>query len=64
MELIWFILLWAAVLMLVFAWPAWPYARVRGWGYGPSALAAAILVILLLLFWFGLIAFSLPWGRQ
>jgi hypothetical protein len=44
------ILLVILVLMLVGAFPAWPYSR--GWGYYPSGglgLVVIILVILLLL---------------
>jgi len=41
------ILLIVLILIVIGAMPAWPYAR--GWGYGPSGLAGALLLILLVL---------------
>ena len=41
------ILLIILILLLVGAIPTWPYSR--GWGYGPSGIVGAILVILLIL---------------
>jgi hypothetical protein len=35
------------ILILLGAFPAWPYNR--GWGYGPSGVVGLILVILLIL---------------
>jgi len=35
------------ILILLGAFPAWPYSR--GWGYGPSGVVGLILVILLIL---------------
>jgi len=35
------------ILILLGAFPAWPYSR--GWGYGPSGAVGLILVILLIL---------------
>lgn len=35
------------ILILVGAFPAWPYSR--AWGYGPSGVVGLILVILLIL---------------
>lgn len=40
------ILLIILILILVGGLPAWPYSR--GWGYGPSGLVGAILVIVLI----------------
>jgi hypothetical protein len=45
------ILLIIVVLMLIGVLPVWPHAR--SWGYGPSGIAGAILVILLILFLMG-----------
>lgn len=45
------ILLIIVILMLVGVLPVWPHAR--SWGYGPSGIAGAILVILLILFLMG-----------
>jgi hypothetical protein len=35
------------ILLLIGAFPAWPYSR--GWGYGPSGIVGALLVILLVM---------------
>ncbi len=45
------ILLILLVLLLVGAIPAWPYSR--SWGYGPSGIVGAIVVVLLILFAMG-----------
>ena len=45
------ILLIIVVLLLLGAIPAWPYSR--GWGYGPSGILGAILVIVLILMLMG-----------
>lgn len=39
------ILIIVLILILLGAFPAWPHSA--GWGYGPSGLVAAVLVILL-----------------
>ena len=39
------------ILILLGAFPAWPYSR--GWGYGPSGVVGLILVILLILLLLG-----------
>jgi hypothetical protein len=41
------ILLIILVLLLIGAFPAWPYSR--GWGYGPSGILGLIVVVLLIL---------------
>jgi Protein of unknown function (DUF3309) len=41
------ILIIILILVLVGAFPAWPYSR--AWGYGPSGVVGLILVILLIL---------------
>jgi hypothetical protein len=44
------------LLVLLFASaPAWPYSR--GWGYAPSGGIGTILLILLLLWLFGVVRF-------
>jgi hypothetical protein len=35
------------ILMLVGAFPRWPYST--GWGYGPSGLVGVILIVVLIL---------------
>lgn len=39
------------VLLLVGAMPAWPYSG--GWGYGPSGIIGAVLLVLVILMLFG-----------
>ncbi|HLP02714.1 MAG TPA: DUF3309 family protein [Opitutaceae bacterium] len=41
------ILLVILLILVLGAVPAWPYSR--GWGYGPSGVLGAILVILVVL---------------
>ncbi|MBS0634868.1 MAG: DUF3309 domain-containing protein [Verrucomicrobia bacterium] len=41
------VLLVLLILLLIGAFPAWPYSL--GWGYGPSGILLVILVILLVL---------------
>jgi hypothetical protein len=45
------ILIIILILILLGAFPAWPYSR--GWGYGPSGVVALILIILLILLLLG-----------
>ena len=40
------LLLILLIILLVGAFPTWPYSR--GWGYYPSGLLGAVLVVLLL----------------
>lgn len=41
------ILIIILVLILIGAFPAWPYSQ--GWGYGPSGLLGLVLVIVLIM---------------
>jgi hypothetical protein len=45
------ILIIILILILLGAFPAWPYSR--SWGYGPSGAVGLILVILLILLLLG-----------
>ena len=45
------ILIIVVLLMLVGAIPAWPHSR--AWGYGPSGIAGAILLVLVILLLLG-----------
>jgi hypothetical protein len=40
------ILLVLLILMLIGAFPAWPYSR--GWGYGPSGLTVVLLIVVII----------------
>lgn len=40
------ILLVVLILVLIGAFPSWPYSR--GWGYGPSGLLGVLLVVLVI----------------
>lgn len=46
------------LLLLVAAWPAWPYSR--AWGYYPSGAFAALLVVALILVFSGYLAAPEP----
>lgn len=45
------ILLIVVILLLIGAFPAWPYSR--GWGYAPSGILGLILVVLIVLWLMG-----------
>lgn len=45
------ILLVVVVLVLLGIIPAWPHSR--SWGYGPSGIVGAVLLVLLVLFLLG-----------
>lgn len=45
------VLLIILILLLVGAFPAWPYSA--GWGYGPSSVLGTIVIILLILLLLG-----------
>ena len=42
------ILLVIIIILLLGAFPRWPYSQ--GWGYGPSGILGVILVVVLILF--------------
>lgn len=39
------------ILLLIGAFPSWPYSS--GWGYGPSGILGTILIIVLILWLLG-----------
>ncbi|WP_343717149.1 DUF3309 family protein [Inquilinus sp.] len=41
------ILLIVLIVLLIGAFPSWPYSS--GWGYGPSGLLGVIVIVLLIL---------------
>ena len=41
------ILIVVLILLLLGAWPSWPYSR--GWGYYPSGLLGVVLIVILIL---------------
>lgn len=45
------ILLLIVIILLIAAWPSWPYSR--GWGYYPSGGLGLLLLILLILLLLG-----------
>jgi hypothetical protein len=45
------ILLVIIIILLLGAFPRWPYSQ--GWGYGPSGILGVILVVVLILFLLG-----------
>ena len=50
MSLLWLIIL---IVVLLAVLPSWPYSR--GWGYAPTGGVGLIVVIVVLLFLFGVI---------
>ncbi|MDE3874555.1 DUF3309 domain-containing protein [Sinorhizobium meliloti] len=45
------VLLIILILLLIGAFPAWPYSS--GWGYGPSGILGVLIVVLLILLLMG-----------
>ena len=45
------ILLVILIILLIGAFPRWPYSQ--SWGYGPSGILGVILVVILILFLLG-----------
>lgn len=45
------VLLVILILLLIGAFPSWPYSA--GWGYGPSSVLGTIVIILLILLLLG-----------
>ncbi|MFP3942700.1 MAG: hypothetical protein ACLFWF_02335 [Alphaproteobacteria bacterium] len=66
MDVFWFWLLIFLLLLAGLTLPVWPYTRERGvyrhmrWRYAPTAAALGLAMILLVLFWLGLIIIALP----
>lgn len=54
----WILLFLLALLIAVL--PTYPYSR--GWGYWPGGILLALLILWLLLIYFGTIAFWWPWA--
>jgi hypothetical protein len=50
------ILLIVLILLLLGSVPTYPYSR--NWGYGPSGLVSVLLIVLLLMIFFG----AVPWS--
>ncbi len=68
MGVFWFWFLVVMIFFTVAALPAWPYTRGRGiyrrpgaWPYAPSGLAAGLALLIVFLFWLGLLAIAWPW---
>lgn len=55
--MLWLILIILLVVLLVASMPVYPYSR--EWGYSPVGIIAVILLILLLLWMFGIVDFNL-----
>ena len=53
-------LLLLLIVLLIATVPAWPYSR--GWGYYPSGLVTAALLVLLLLIVLGYLTLWYPWA--
>ncbi len=55
---IWIIILLIGLLIVLL--PPWPYMQERDLGYGPSAIAFTLILLILLLWWLGFIALWTP----
>ena len=59
MDVFWFWILLIFLLLAVAAWPIWPYAQ--RWGYAPSLIGVAGFLIIIVMFWIGLLVVWWPW---
>lgn len=48
------------LLVLIAALPTYPYSR--EWGYGPSGILVALVILWLVVIWLGAVAFWWPWA--
>ncbi|MFP4239385.1 hypothetical protein [Rhodosalinus sp.] len=69
MDVFWFWFLILMLVVLVFAWPSWPYTYERwpyryggGYRYAAPLVAAGLALLVLLLFWLGMLAIAWPWA--
>ena len=56
----WTFLLIILILALILAYPAWPYSR--AWGYVPTGVVTAVLILILLLAFLGYVTLWYPWA--
>ena len=57
--MIWTLILVLLIVLLIATFPVYPYSR--GWGYYPTSALAVLLVVYLLLIWFGFATLWHPW---
>ena len=69
MDGLFFWLLLILIVVALFAWSSWGYTRQRwpyryggGYRYYPSGAAGLAVILILLLFWLGIIAIAWPWA--
>ena len=58
--MLWGLFLLLLIILLIASIPTYPYSR--GWGYTPAGVLAAVIVVYLLLVWFGVVALWYPWA--
>jgi hypothetical protein len=59
--MLWFWLLILLIVAFVMFLPQWPHMRERGFGYRPSGAALALVILLVLPWWLGIIWIWTPW---
>lgn len=59
MDVFWFWVLFLFLLLALVAWPAWPHSR--RWGYAPTMVGVAGFLIVIAMFWIGLLTVWWPW---
>lgn len=65
----WFWVLMALIFCAAATWPTWPFTRDRwlyrrggAWRYVPTGVIIAVIAMLLLLVWLGVIRLTWPWA--
>lgn len=54
---------WLVIILVVALLSTLPsYQYSRAWGFYPSGIIALVLLMLIVLMWFGMIAISWPWS--
>ena len=58
--MLWLVIIILLIILLIGSVPTWPYSR--EWGYSPAGILAAIVLVLILLWIFGVISINTGGG--
>jgi hypothetical protein len=58
--MLWLVIIILLIILLIGSVPTWPYSR--EWGYSPAGILAAVVLVLILLWIFGVISINTGGG--